>query len=110
MTTTNPTTDETPWATDVEGFKRAVRDDEYAEYVLETGDTLITDTEFDGSFLPYVCLTGDHGNAAPEDVLDAVFEALQNAFDCAVYGMEYDENNNGVLVPYFDYFNAEEGR
>jgi len=86
------------WTTDPETFTEAVRDDDYAELELSTGDVLITDWEGDGTFHPYVVMTGDHGTAHPTDILDDVAQAIQDALDVTVYAIEYDANND-VLVP-----------
>lgn len=89
------------WLTHVDGFIKAVENDEYAELELPNGDTLITDTEGDGVFNPYVELTGEHGDDHPTDILDDVTDAIGRKLDVTVHSVEMD-NNNGVVVPYMD--------
>jgi len=91
----------TTWERDPDGFAEAVEADEYAELRLSTGDTLITDHESDGTFNPYVEMTGDHGDAHPTDILDSVASAIEDATGAHVHAIEYDTNND-VLVPDMD--------
>jgi hypothetical protein len=87
--------------TDREAFIGAVKADEYAELELSTGDTLITDHEFDGAYNPYVEPTGDHGDAHPTDILAAISGAIEEATGAYVEDIEYDPAND-VFVPYMD--------
>ena len=90
---------ETKWQTDKDGFIEAIENDEYAELVLPNGDTLITDTEFDGTFNPYVELTNDHGDKHPTDIMAEIESAIYDVFE--IYVTTEMDNNNGVVVPHF---------
>jgi len=48
------TSDTTTNSTDIDQFIKAVDNDAYAELLLDNGDTLVTDWEGDGYYLPYV--------------------------------------------------------
>lgn len=86
---------------DRDNFIEAVREDEYAELELSTGDVLITDWEGDGTFNPYVVMSGDHGDKHPTDILREVGDAIAQELDVFVDTVEYDDAND-VLVPYMD--------
>ena len=87
--------DEGPTADEVAEFVIAVRRDEYAELPLETGDTLVTDWEGDGTFWPYVVLTGDHGDKHPSDILADVDTAIYHAL--GVYASGAEMTDDGLL-------------
>lgn len=91
----------TEWDMEPEGFIKAVENDEYGQITLETGDTLITDWEGDGTFHPYVQPHADHGENHPTDILDDVASAIEETFDVTVQSIEWD-NTNDVFVPYMD--------
>lgn len=86
---------------DRENFIEAVREDEYAELELSTGDVLITDWEGDGTFNPYVVISGARSDKLPSDILREVGDAIAEELDVRVDEVVYDHNND-VLVPYMD--------
>jgi hypothetical protein len=80
--------------TDLERFLAAVKDDEYAEYELGDGYTLVTDWEGDGSFNPYVVPPDGDDGTNQQRVSDLLTEV--QAFD--VFHVEYS-TANGVYYP-----------
>lgn len=89
---------------EVENFIEAVREDEYAELELSTGDTLITDWQGDGFFLPYV-EPGFLPEELPEDKLDSVADEIayeiEQELDAPVHRIEWS-NSNQCFYPDMD--------
>ena len=78
-----------------ENFKKAIEEDEYAEFELGDGYVLITDHEFDGTFNPYIHPPEDDDGENIQKVDDMLCEA--DIFE--VTGMEWDDANE-VYRPY----------
>jgi len=89
------------WTTTVDGFIQAVENDEYAELELSTGDILITDTEFDGTYNPVV-IPAERAPSLDRDTVECeIMSAISEALDVSVEDIEWDERNN-CFVPYMD--------
>ena len=83
----------TTWLTDKDGFVEAIRTDTYAEYELPNGSVLITDTEFDGTFNPYVIPQTDSITSMKRN-RDKIAADIEKAFGCFVKHMEIDDHSD----------------
>ena len=73
-----------------ENFIQAIREDEYAEWELSENLTLITDVEFDGSFIPTV--HDESGEMSEQEVDDLMVENdVHEVFEWDI--IEWSENN-----------------
>mgnify|MGYP006928085756 CR=1 FL=1 len=63
---------------DKEEWIKAARNDEYAEFVLDTGDIIVTDWEGDGDFFPYVMPVGsdEDSHEAEAQIKQAIKDGL----------------------------------
>jgi len=95
------------WNRDTDGFVRAIRNDNYAEYELCDAHTLVTDWEGDGGFYPYI-VPNDYvmtrGEYNGDDVQQQLIDAMSDAFpSITVYGVEWSPNSHAwfpVVDPY----------
>jgi len=71
---------------------QAVKDDEYGEYTLETGDILITDWEGDGFFSPYVIPEASPRN--DDEAMANISSSIKNELGIRVTGVEWDISND----------------
>lgn len=63
---------------DKEEWIKAARNDEHAEFVLSTGDIIVTDWEGDNEFHPYVMPVGSENDShdAEADIKEAIKDDL----------------------------------
>ena len=87
-----------------ENFIQAIREDEYAEWKLSENVTLETDHQFDGTFLPWLCVTDESlseqelDDLMTENDVDDVFywdglEASRQEHLWDIYGVECEYEN-----------------
>jgi len=71
---------------------QAVKDDEYGEYTLETGDIVITDWEGDGFFSPYVIPEASPRN--DDEAMANISSSIESELEFKVIRVEWDVSND----------------
>lgn len=98
LTMTVETRNSDDWNRDTDGFVRALRNDNYAEYELCDGHTLVTDWEGDGGFYPYIVPNDAvlrRNQYDDTETKQQLSDAMCDAFpSITVYGIEWSPHNH----------------
>lgn len=85
--------DKNKWQTDSSGFLEAVRENEYAEFLLSTGDILVTDWESP----IYILIENDYPDeqSAEDELTEAIYEEFEIVVEC----FEMDTFSEDLVYP-----------
>lgn len=92
---------------EIKSFIQAIRNDEYAELEISDGVYLITDTEFDGTFFPYINdVTGKYSAEEIDHMLENTF-IHEDVFKWDGVELDESEENIRTFYPYGVYCEFE---